>query len=86
LYGDFGLDVELDGAAWHPAESRWQDIRRDNALAGSGIITLRYSWVDVTTRPCLVAAEIGQVLRQRGWSGTLRACGASCAVAVHFVS
>ncbi|HEX9030459.1 MAG TPA: hypothetical protein VF834_01355, partial [Streptosporangiaceae bacterium] len=47
LYGDFGLDVELDGAAWHPAESRWQDIRRDNALAGSGIITLRYSWVDV---------------------------------------
>jgi very-short-patch-repair endonuclease len=74
LYEDFGLVVELDGLASHPAETRWLDIHRDNYLATSGIVTLRYSWADVTTRPCQVAAEIALVLRQRGWTGKLRRC------------
>ena len=30
LYEEFGLCVELDGAASHPAEGRWRDTRRDN--------------------------------------------------------
>lgn len=81
LYEDFGLAVELDGLASHPAETRWQDIHRDNRFAGAGIITLRYNWADVTQRPCQVAAEIASVLRQRGWSGTLRNCR-SCSTAV----
>ncbi len=73
-YEEFGLNVELDGLASHRAETRWQDIHRDNYLAGTGIITLRYSWADVTRRPCQVAAEIALVLRSRGWTGTLHAC------------
>ena len=77
-YDDLGVAVELDGLASHPAESRWLDMRRDSFFAGNGIITLRYTWADVTTRPCQVAREIGLVLRQRGWTGTLRACRPSC--------
>jgi hypothetical protein len=42
LYQDWGLGVELDGQAFHPAEDRWQDIGRDNALAADGIVILRY--------------------------------------------
>jgi hypothetical protein len=78
LYEEFGVAVELDGLASHPAEAHWLELRRDTFFAGSGIITLRYTWADVTTRPCLVAREVGLVLRQRGWTGTLRACRASC--------
>lgn len=80
LYRDFGVCVELDGRAAHPAESRWRDIHRDNASAAIGIVTLRYGWADIATEPCRVAAEIAQVLRQRGWEGRLRACGPACAV------
>lgn len=71
---EFGVAVELDGIATHPLEARWQDIRRDNYFARSGIITLRYNWADITQRPCEVAGEIALVLRQRGWTGTLRHC------------
>lgn len=74
FYAGYGLAVELDGLGVHPAETRWQDIHRDNYFAGRGIITLRYSWADVTQRPCQVAAEIAAVLRSRGWTGQLRRC------------
>jgi very-short-patch-repair endonuclease len=78
FFADYGVTVELDGRAAHPVEARWQDIHRDNYFAGAGIITLRYSWADVTNRPCAVASEIAMLLRQRGWVGTLRSCGPSC--------
>ena len=81
LYEEFGLAVELDGLASHPAETRWQDIRRDNHFAGDGITTLRYNWADVTQRPCQVAAEVASALRRRGWAGALRPC-ASCRAAL----
>jgi very-short-patch-repair endonuclease len=81
LFAEFSVLVEVDGAAWHPVEARWQDIHRDNWLAREGIITLRYSWADITERPCEVAAEIAVVLRQRGWTGAVRRCGPSCAIA-----
>lgn len=74
LYEEFGVAAELDGLAAHPPGSRWRDIHRDNHFAAAGIITLRYSWADVTQRPCQVAAEIAAVLRQRGWTGSLRGC------------
>ncbi len=80
LFADFGVAVELDGRAAHPVEARWQDIHRDNYFASAGIITLRYSWADVTERPCHVAAEIAALLRQRGWTGTLHRCGPACGV------
>jgi len=78
LYEDFGVCVELDGQAAHPADARWRDIRRDNANAAGGIITLRYGWADITNRPCHVAAEIAAVLRRRGWTGQPRPCGPTC--------
>ncbi len=81
LYESYGVAVELDGRAAHPPQARWLDIHRDNYFAGAGIVTLRYSWADVTGRRCLVAAEVGQVLRLRGWNGRVRQCGPGCLVA-----
>jgi very-short-patch-repair endonuclease len=78
LYTEFGVGVETDGAVAHPLEARWRDHHRDNAAAADGIITLRYSWADVTQRPCHVAGEVAAVLRQRGWSGTPRPCSPAC--------
>ncbi|MHB1431464.1 MAG: hypothetical protein ACYCVZ_05040 [Streptosporangiaceae bacterium] len=78
LYDGYGVAVELDGRAAHPPQARWRDIHRDNYFAGSGIVTLRYNWADVTERRCLVAAEVGQVLRSRGWTGRVRKCGPGC--------
>jgi hypothetical protein len=77
-YRDYGTCVELDGLVAHPADSRWLDIRRDNANAADGIITLRYGWADVAYRPCAVAAEVARALRRRGWDGSLRQCGPGC--------
>jgi very-short-patch-repair endonuclease len=81
LYDEFGLCVELDGLAAHPAEARWRDVRRDNANAADGIITLRYGWADVTERPCEVAGEIARVLRLRGWRGRITPCRPGCPAA-----
>jgi len=80
-YVEYGVVVELDGLAYHLIEDRWYDIHRDNYLARSDIIVLRYSWADITTRPCQVAMEIAAVLRQRGWTGTIRSCGPACLAA-----
>jgi hypothetical protein len=78
LYEEFGLCVELDGLAAHPAEGRWRDTRRDNANLLQRTETLRYGWPDVTENRCRTAAQIADVLRDRGWTGTLRPCGPSC--------
>ncbi|HEY7145041.1 MAG TPA: hypothetical protein VH637_12425 [Streptosporangiaceae bacterium] len=72
--------IELDGRAAHPAARRWRDIGRDNASAAAGISTLRYSWADVTERPCETARQIAEVLRQRGWPGRPRPCSPTCPV------
>ena len=77
-YQAYGVVVELDGRAAHPIELRWRDIRRDNASAAEGQVTLRYGWADVTQRPCQVATEVGAVLSGRGWDGWLRRCGPAC--------
>lgn len=81
LYEEYGLCVELDGVAAHPAEGRWRDTHRDNANLVQGTDTLRYGWPDATEHRCRTAAEIAVVLRGRGWAGTLRPCGPSCTAA-----
>lgn len=81
LYEEYGLCVELDGAAAHPAEGRWRDTRRDNANLVQGTDTLRYGWTDATVHRCRTAAEIAAVLCRRGWTGTLRPCGPECTAA-----
>jgi very-short-patch-repair endonuclease len=78
LYQEYLLAVELDGQAAHPVAERWHDINRDRSLARLGVMTLRYSWSDVTTRRCETAAEIAEVLTSRGWPGPIRPCGPSC--------
>jgi hypothetical protein len=83
LYQDYLLGVELDGAAAHPVAERWRDIHRDNSLTRLGIETLRYNWSDVTTRRCVVAAEIADVLVKRGWLGRARQCSPGCPAALH---
>ena len=70
--------MEVDGEAAHPAEGRWRDTRRDNANLAQGARTLRYGWPDVTGHRCRTAAEVAEVLRRQGWSGTLRRCGPGC--------
>jgi len=84
LYKAFGVAVELDGQAAHLIEDRWRDIYRDNFGARSGIITLRFSWADVTYRPCEVAAVIADVLRLRGWEGLPCQCGPRCTATASF--
>jgi hypothetical protein len=78
LYGDYGLCVELDGQQAHPDDQRWQDLRRINAITEHGLTTLRYGWSDVARWPCQTAAQIGAVLRQRGWPGPVRLCCPTC--------
>jgi very-short-patch-repair endonuclease len=82
FYEEAQLAVELDGRAAHPAEQRRADNERDNALATLGIVTVRYSWTDVTTRPCLLAAQLAQLLQLRGTAVQLRRCGPSCTAVI----
>ena len=77
-YRRYRVVVELDGAAYHPAERRLADSRRDNAAAAQGMVTLRYGWSDVATRPCQIAAEVAKTLRAHGWTGQPRRCGPNC--------
>jgi Transcriptional regulator, AbiEi antitoxin len=80
LYRACRLVVELDGELAHPAESRRSDSRRDNAaMAEHGLTTLRYTWLDITARPCQTAAQIAAVLARRGYAGA-RPCRAGCPV------
>jgi very-short-patch-repair endonuclease len=79
LYEDYSLVVELDGRAAHPGDARWRDILRDNATIADGLCTLRYGWIDVSQRPCLVAAQVVQVLRLRG-PVSAQPCSPGCPV------
>jgi hypothetical protein len=78
-YEQYRLVIELDGMLAHPAEMRWQDIHRDNAAAAASLTTLRYGWIDITSRPCEVAAEIAAVLAQRGYN-SFGPCAPDCRV------
>jgi hypothetical protein len=79
LYEAYKTAVELDGRVAHPGGTRWDDIHRDNAATTDGISTLRYGWLEVTTTPCEVAAEIAAALARRGYT-LARACSAACPV------
>lgn len=78
VYREYRLIIELDGQLGHVGSGQWRDFHRDNRHAVDGWTTLRFGWLDVVTRPCDVARQVEQVLRQRGWTGTFREC-ASCA-------
>jgi very-short-patch-repair endonuclease len=79
-YEEYALVVELDGQVAHPGDTRWLDIRRDNAAAATGALTLRYGYEDLTVAPCMVAVQVSQVLEIRGWRGTARPCSPGCPI------
>jgi hypothetical protein len=76
-YPQHGLVIELDGKRFHPDEQRGRDRERDNQAAVTGS-TLRYGWDDVTRRPCETAKQEAEALRNRGWTGSLKPCSATC--------
>jgi hypothetical protein len=80
LYDEYLVVVELDGRAAHPDGTRWRDMRRDNAGAAEGLLTLRYGYADATERPCEVAAEVARVLQAHGWPGQPRRCRPGCPI------
>jgi hypothetical protein len=74
-YADYGVCVELDGAAYHPPEQMRKDKRRDNVnLAADDVRTYRFDFVDVTERACQSAAMVAASLRRNGWPGRPRPC------------
>jgi hypothetical protein len=79
---DTVIDLTQAGRVAHSIEDRWSDRHRDSAHATAGLITLRYNWADVTLRPCQVAGQVADVLRQRGGPVRVRRCGPGCAVNV----
>jgi hypothetical protein len=80
VYERFGLVVELDGELAHPPEQTRRDKVRDRAAAAEGLLSIRYGWQDVDGNPCESAAEVGTILKTRGWTGTPRPCSPTCPV------
>ena len=78
LYEEYGVCTELDGTSAHPADEQWRDKRRDNANTVGGILTLRFGLLDLGERRCETASAVATLLRSRGWTGSLRACGRGC--------
>jgi hypothetical protein len=82
LYDEYGLCVEIDGTAAHPADEQWRDKRRDNANLLGGIVTLRFGFPELGARRCESAAYVAAVLNSHGWPGTPHPCPrAGCAIA-----
>ena len=75
---EFGVCVELDGTAAHPADEQWRDKRRDNANTVSGLVTLRFGLLDLGEHRCETASAVATLLHDRGWTGSPRACGQRC--------
>ncbi len=73
LYEDCALIVELDGRLGH-LDGPFRDLRRDNAHALRGFLTLRFGAADVRGRPCDVARCVAAALARRGWPGPISAC------------
>lgn len=58
--------IEVDGATYHAGAKQWQrDVRRDADLAAVGILTLRFSYSDLTERPQWCRSTALDVLRLR---------------------
>lgn len=74
-YPAYRLIVELDGRLGHGGwAARVADGVRDRGSAASGWLTTRAYRGDVTVRRCELAAEIGAILRSRGWAEVPRPC------------
>lgn len=79
-YDRFRVIVELDGRLGHGGSERFRDMRRDNAHALVGHVSLRYGWSDVRHSPCTVAGQLAGVFVAGGWSDLPVRCGPTCSV------
>jgi very-short-patch-repair endonuclease len=75
LYEEYGVCVELDGTAAHPADEQWRDKRRDNTTTVSGLVTLRFGFLDLGEHRCESAAAVATLLGRHGWPATPHFCG-----------
>lgn len=67
VFAEAMLVIELDGAAFDPDGERAQrDRERYRRLAAAGWTVLRFTWIDLTTRPGEVIAEIRSLLDRLG--------------------
>jgi very-short-patch-repair endonuclease len=82
-YEGFGLVVELDGRFHLAPTRRWKDLDRDNRATLRSESTLRYGWLDITSRPCEAAVQVLQVLRRKAPDLTATPCGPDCPVQPH---
>lgn len=70
-----GVVVELDGRADHStATDRDRDLARDLAAARSGRATIRLGWGQVFDHSCRTAAQVVEILHDRGWTGRATTC------------
>lgn len=77
-YKGLNVLVHLDGKIGHSDSlDRWADFDRDIAGFVDSIVTIRVGWGQVLD-PCRLAASIGALLRQRGWTGQLQPCSPIC--------
>ncbi len=75
LYETEQVVLEVDGRIGHEGwGARVRDGIRDRGSARQGRVTVRVFWTDVAVTPCELAAEVGDLLRGRGWPGLLRPC------------
>ncbi|GAA1663749.1 hypothetical protein GCM10009745_01760 [Kribbella yunnanensis] len=79
-YDPFGLNVELDGRLHLIPQQRWRDLDRDNRATLRAETTLRYGWLDITTRPCTAAVQVLKILRRTIPDLPAHPCSSTCPV------
>jgi hypothetical protein len=74
-YDELRLVIEIDGRLNHDGwQARRRDGRRDRKTLVEGKLTVRAYWTDLVPSPCELAADVGVILQERGWSGTPSRC------------
>jgi len=74
IYSQYGVIVELDGRRYHAGIAARGDADRDNRHLLAGLVTMRFTWHQVADYPCDVARQVGAVLKQAGWAGSITPC------------
>jgi hypothetical protein len=80
---EYKLIVELDGKRYHPPEHRGRDQDWDNDAAATVGATLRYGWVDVTSKRCGSARQVHAALAKQGYAGPFTPCSPTCTAFAH---
>jgi len=77
---DVRVIFELDGELFHAGARRRADRGKANLAARHEWLLLRYGWGETADNPCQTAAEVAQILTERGWPGRPRRCSPTCPV------